>query len=62
MSDINMLELAKKLRLTGIPDTLLARVEQARAASLAASQGSEERARLVVPGSLRAGCFAAGKI
>jgi DNA replication protein DnaC len=34
MSDINILELAKKLRLTGIPDTLLARVEQARAASL----------------------------
>ncbi|BCA94540.1 hypothetical protein TUM19329_09010 [Legionella antarctica] len=30
--------------------------------SVAASQGSEERARLVVPGSLRAGCFAAGKI
>jgi len=29
---------------------------------IAASQGSEERARLVVPGSLRAGCFSAGKI
>ena len=30
--------------------------------SFAASQGSEERARLVVPGSLRAGCFSVGKI
>ena len=28
----------------------------------AASHGSEERARLVVPGSLRTGCFSAGKI
>ncbi|BCA95386.1 hypothetical protein TUM19329_17470 [Legionella antarctica] len=33
-----------------------------RPTTFAASQGSEERARLVVPGSLRAGCFAAGKI
>ena len=34
MSDFNVLELSKKLRLTGIPDTLMARLEQARAASL----------------------------
>jgi DNA replication protein DnaC len=34
MSDIDLLVLAKKLRLTGIPDTLMARIEQARAASL----------------------------
>jgi DNA replication protein DnaC len=34
MSDIDVLELAKKLRFIGIPDTLMARIEQARAASL----------------------------
>jgi len=34
MNDFDILELAKKLRFTGIPDTLMARVEQARSASL----------------------------
>ncbi|MGL6124461.1 MAG: IS21-like element helper ATPase IstB [Shewanella sp.] len=34
MSDIDLLELARKLRLVGIPDTLLVRIEQARASSL----------------------------
>ena len=34
MTDIDVLDLAKKLRLTGIPDTLMARIEQARALSL----------------------------
>lgn len=34
MSDIDVLELSKKLRFTGIPDTLLARLEQAKASSL----------------------------
>jgi len=34
MTDIDVLDLAKKLRLTGIPDTLMARIEQARASSL----------------------------
>lgn len=34
MSDVDILELARKLRFTGIPDTLTARIEQARASSL----------------------------
>lgn len=34
MNDFDILELAKKLRFTGILDTLMARVEQARSASL----------------------------
>jgi DNA replication protein DnaC len=34
MSDLDLLALTKKLRFTGIPDTLMARIEQARAATL----------------------------
>jgi DNA replication protein DnaC len=34
MSDIDLLVLAKKIRMSGITDTLMARIEQARAASL----------------------------
>lgn len=34
MSDVDLMELTKKLRLVGIPDTLMARLEQAKAASL----------------------------
>ena len=30
MTDFDVLDLAKKLRLTGIPDTLMARIEQGR--------------------------------
>lgn len=34
MSEIDVLELAKKLRLVGIPGTLIARLDQAKASSL----------------------------